>query len=176
MARRIRWVGVIAGAALTSLLLLLLIAFVKWVMFPYVEGTTTEFIPGIGHTFTSAKQWELYQTLTKLSFLSALLLSLVAFFVGALVVGMVAPSSPELNGVLASIIVVTAALAWLLSSTVPEILTSSVESYTFGDNAAFLGRWGVVLWVVSPFAMVAGYFGAQLGRRLRSRAAPRSAS
>lgn len=176
MPRRIRWVGVLAGSALTSVLLLLLVAFVKWVMFPYVEDVTTEFVPGIGHTFTSGKQWELYQTLTKLSFLSAVLLSLLAFFVGALGVGMAVPSSPELNGVLTSIVIVTAVFAWLLCSTLPGILTSSVESPAFGDNIAFLGRWGVVFGAVSPFAVVASYFGAQLGRRLRSRAVISAAS
>lgn len=167
---RMRWVGVVAGVAATMLFVRLLIRFVGAVIIPYLHGIFAVERPG-GVTSFSGRNSALYEALSGLSLLSTFPLAL---FLGGLVVGGAVRSSPGLNAAVSGAVVAAVGLAWSLANTL-ALLMNPVSDTPFDDAEKFL-ILTVGLCVLSPIAVVAAYLGARLGGRLRSRAAPRSAS
>ena len=95
----------------------------------------------------------------------------LAFFLGNLVVGVVAPSSPGLNGAVSAVGVVALAFAWLLATVLPGLLrpiSSPGDVYTRTENLQMFLIYAVALCFVLPFAALAGFLGGRLGRRLRA--------
>lgn len=165
---RIRWARIVVGVAATMLFEYLLARYLVFSMiFPYLNGIF-EGSGGLAKTGTNAA---IYDALSLLSLLSAFPLAL---FLGGLVVGLVARSSPGLNGAASGAVVVAVELAWASANTLALLLNQA--SGTPLDDAEKFLIVTVGLCVVSPIAVLMGFLGGRLGGRLRSRVAPGSAS
>ena len=165
--RRIRWAGVIVGAAATALISFLLALFVSSVI---VARLYRAFIAeGAGMT---AREDALFNILSGVSHLVAVLL---AFFLGGLVAGGVAAAFPGLNGAVGAAVVALGSFAWFVAPLVPwiwEPISNPGEVYTRFENLGNLLRVSLAHCAVLPFVVLAGYAGGKLGGRLRNRSWP----
>jgi hypothetical protein len=175
---RVRWSVVLVGTGIMLLLLSMFAGVVGQVYEHLIREIATDPRPGPGggFTFTSSRQWELYQTLSTLSYLFAGLFILLAFFLGGLLVVRKVPSSLELSGSIASLICIAVVFASVLAGVMLWLAIPSVFPDKWLTRLGFLYYWGASFVAVCPFAVVCGYFGAQLGGYLRARASTRASS
>lgn len=171
---RIRWVVIFVGFIAILLLASLLMASVGSVGSSYLYDTFAVERPGGAVSFTG-RAWDVYMFSSTLVFLSCLL---AAFFLGSVVVGRMVLAFPGLNGAVSGAAVMAAAWVWLLGGAIPFLLrpiNDPGDVYTRAENLQMFLLWMVVLCVISPLGILAGYLGGRLGGRLRRRPARSSA-
>lgn len=154
------------GIAATLVLLVLLGALVLGLLFPRLADAA-----GIG--FSNGEElvtvWAPYLYLFFFA-LSALLISLVAFFLGGLLVGRITPSHPESSAVAGAVILCAIALVAIFWTWVPFLLVKDTIAHS--DNVDTFVLWAVAFCIGSPLAVLMSYLGGRLGGR-HNRHSPR---
>ena len=154
------------GIAVTLVLLVLLGALVLVLLFPRLADAV-----GIG--FSNGEElatvWAPYLYLFFFA-LSALLVSLAAFFLGGLLVGRITPLHPESSAVAGAVILCVIALGLILWIWVPFLLVK--DTLARSDNIDTFVIWAVAFCIGSPLAVLVSYLGGRLGGR-HNRHSPR---
>ncbi|CAN5647376.1 hypothetical protein BH24ACT20_BH24ACT20_02160 [soil metagenome] len=160
--RRIRWMGVTLGIVTTVSLAGVLLVFVSLVLEPYVSAITGT-APVGGVTSVTVTEERIRGVVVGLSVISAVFL---AFFVGGLVAGRFGSSYAGLNGVVMGIPIVAVPLAALFVSVVLVLLSpirNPGDVYTQSENLRMLSVALVVCSLISPVAVLSGFWGGRLG-------------
>ncbi len=168
--RRIRWRAVVVGA-LVALLALRLIAFVT----PNFQEIVAYEHRGEVTVITSERQ----MLATTLSLATGALSTLLAHFLGGVVAGRVAFSSPGLNGALTAVLSPIFGTLVFLTTTMLALLSDPAVDWNvvFGpENLGLVSFWVMAFAVIFPFNLLLSYLGGRLGGRLRDRADSRSAA
>ncbi len=156
------------GVAVTLVLLVLLGALVLVLLFPRLADAA-----GIGF-FGGEELVTVWAPYLYLGFfaLSALLISLVAFFLGGLLVGRITPLHPESSAVASGVILCAIALGAILWIWVPFLVVK--DTLARSDNIDTFVIWVVAFFVGSPLAVLVSYLGGRLGGRHNHHSPPES--
>ncbi len=162
MLRRVRWVGVIVGsvAALLAgwLILLALPDFYAMIAFEERPGGVT--------SWTSESQ-ELATTVWIVTSATSLC---VGYFLGGVVAGRTARSSPGLNGALVAVLVPALGIITLVALMLPTLLSVMWPPvFIEGEELAKLTFWVMVFGVFFPISVAVAFVGGRAGGRLRAR-------
>ncbi len=163
MLRRVRWVGVIVGsvAALLAGWLILLALPDFYAMIAYEER------PGGVTSLTSESQ----ELATTVWIVTSATSWCVGYFLGGVVAGRMARSSPGLNGAVVAVCVPALGTITSVAMILPALLSVSPEwSVVFGsENLGLLSFWVMMFGVFFPISVVVAYVGGRVGGRIRAR-------
>ena len=154
----------ILGAATTVSLAGTLLTLIGLVLDPYVR-TITGTAPVDGVTSVSVVEERIHGIILGLSAFSAVLL---AFFFGALLAGRFFPFHAGLNGIVMGTSIVAVPLAFLLGSIVFVLLEPTRnldDAYIQSENLRMLTVAFIVLSLISPVAVLTGFWGGRVGER-----------
>ncbi len=157
--------GMILGIVTTVSLAGILLAFVSLVLEPYVSSITGT-TPVGGVTSVTVTEERIHGLIMGLSAVSSILF---AFFVGGLVAGRLVSQYAGLNGAVMGTFIVAVPLALLLVSVVLVFLApirNPGDVYTQSESLRMLTAALVVCSFVSPVAVLTGFWGGRVGKRI----------
>ena len=141
----------------------------RWVVLRTIFELTTVSRPGGGFDFVQDDSLQHYQLLNGIAFLSFVMLTLLVFFVGGLMVAREEPLAPGLNGAATSIITAAVFLICLLGSILLWALAAWTDPPTLNARLGDLAFFTATSCSILPFAIISGYLGGQVRRRLDNR-------